>query len=145
MLCMLFDTLNELSREAPLTLDVRGDCMTGSLANGSQVQIERQAYYLPGDIIVYGRGDDQLVVHRFLGYVRGPTGWLGITQADKMRVADSPVATGKILGKVLRVDNEPSVTSPWQRLRSFVYYWPAVTRWAGRGLGRRVFKRVKAG
>lgn len=140
---MLFDAINQLSHDGPLTLDVSGDCMTGSIAHGSQVQIERQTWYLPGDIVVYGRGDDHLLAHRFLGYVRGRTGWLGITQADNTRISDSPVGVERILGKVLRVNQQPTTTSAWQRLRSFMYFWPAVIRWAGRWLGRRVFRQVK--
>lgn len=136
---MLFNIINQLSNEGPLTLRVSGDCMTGSIAHGSLVQIERRAFYWPGDIVVYGRGDDHLVVHRFLGYAPGRAGWNGITQADNTRYADAPMAVVRILGKVLRVDRKPATPSAWQRLRSFAYYWPAVVCWAGRWLVRQVF------
>ena len=128
---MLFDAINQLSNDGPLTLDVDGDCMTGCISHGSQVQIERQSFYWPGDIIVYGRGDDHLVVHRFLGYVLGRHGWCGVTQADNTTRADAPVAVGRILGKVLRVDQVPVDCSLWQRLRSFVNYLLTVIRLSG--------------
>lgn len=133
---MQFDAINELSRDGPLTLDVDGDCMVGSVSHGSQVQIERQSLYWPGDIIVYGRGDERLVVHRFLGYVLGRHGWCGVTQADNTARADAPVAVGRILGKVLQIDCVPADSTLWQRLRSFIYYLIAVARLAGRLLAR---------
>ena len=125
---MLFDALNQLSSDGPLTLDVDGDCMTGSLSHGSQVQIERRRFYWPGDIVVYGRGDERLVAHRFLGYIPGRRGLCVVTRADGATGADAPVVVGRILGKVLRVDRLPSTPSTWQRLRSIVYYLFAVTR-----------------
>ena len=133
---MQFETINQLIQDGPLTLDINGDCMLGSLPHGSQVQIKRRTFYWPGDIVVYGHADDRLVIHRFLGYIPGRQGWRGVTQADNVTRADAPVALGRILGKVSHIDQEPAACSLWQRLQAFVYYLLALLRFSGQLMAR---------
>ncbi len=99
-----------------MTLEVNGHCMAGSLPHGSRVRIERQAWYLTGDIVLYGRADNRLVVHRFLGYVPGHRGWRGVTRADNECRADSPVPLERLVGKVKRIDHLDVHCTTSQRL-----------------------------
>jgi len=133
---MLFETAKQFSSNGPLTLVVDGDCMFNTVRNGAKVQIERRGFYWPGDIVVYGRGDDRLVMHRFLGYVPGRRGWCGITWADEAKNAEATVAVGRILGKVMRIDQVPANPGTLPRFQSFIRYVVAVISWAGRVLVR---------
>ena len=131
-----FDAINHLSGDGPLTLVVDGDCMFNTVPNGSKVRIERRTCYWPGDVVVYGRGDDRLVMHRFLGYVLSRQGWCGVTRADEAGRADAPMAVERILGKVIRIDQVPLHSGILLRLRSLLHYVVAVVAWAGRVIER---------
>ena len=98
---MYFEAIKALCSQAPLTLAINGDCMTGTLPHGGRVKIEHRDVYWPGVVIVYARGDDGLVSHRFLGYVRRRRDWLAITRADNSTSADAPRSSSRILGKVV--------------------------------------------
>ena len=56
--------------------------MQGSVPAGSDVRLEGDRLYWPGDIVAFKRGDDEVVSHRFLGYLPGRRGWRVITRAD---------------------------------------------------------------
>lgn len=129
---MKFEAIRQMSHDGPLTISVDGDCMFNSVPNGSKVQIERHHIYWPGDIVIYGRGDDRLVMHRFLGYVPGRRGWYCVTRADQAKNADAPVLVNRIVGKVKRVNQQAVACSVWQRVQSFSYHCLAVARMAYR-------------
>ena len=112
----------------PMTLVVDGQCMGDSLPHGSEVRIEPRRFYWPGDIVVYGRGDGRLVSHRFLGYIRGRTGWLALTRADTARAADGPVKVDRVLGVLRQIGDEPVHADAETRLSAALRYLPAATR-----------------
>ncbi len=104
---MLYNAAFELIKDGPLTVQVNGNCMGNLLRNGCRVQLARQRFYLPGDIIVFGRGDQRMVSHRLLGFSPGRHGWIAITQADREARPDAPFSVDRILGKVTAIDGVP--------------------------------------
>ena len=44
--------LRELATESPVSLRVSGECMVPLLANGAMIQVVRQRFYWPGDLMV---------------------------------------------------------------------------------------------
>jgi hypothetical protein len=125
---MYFETIKALNREFPLDLTIKGECMTGTLPDGSRVRTQRRAIYWPGDVIVYARGET-MVCHRFLGYVRGRRAWLAITRADNGHEADALFPTWKILGKVVSLDGEQSPVIVKLRFKAVRQYLAAALCW----------------
>jgi hypothetical protein len=117
---MQYHYIQEMSRSGPLTIRVNGQCMADSLPDGSDVTIVRRVLYWPGDIVILGRGDGQLLSHRILGYVVGRRGWRAVTMADTESKPDAPVPLNRILGKAVMVNGESLQVQTWQRLLSFI-------------------------
>jgi hypothetical protein len=126
---MDFKNIKALGMQVPLTLVINGDCMTGVLHDGCRVVTEYRRLYCPGDIIIYARGDDVLVSHRFLGYVLRRRGWLALTRADQSLITDAPCPVARVLGKIIRVDDKEVRVTTRQRILSFTHYWLAVAGW----------------
>ena len=97
--------LRELALTAPVSLRVRGSCMTPALASGEVVEVRAARFYWPGDIVAFASADGQLMLHRAIGW--GPESWTrpwrswGIwTQADGAALPDSPVHRELLIGKL---------------------------------------------
>jgi hypothetical protein len=90
--------LRELAREAPLRVTIAGGCMMPGIAQGSTLEVAAARVYWPGDVIVFRRGDGQLVAHRFIGLRPGRPARL-FTQADAARTADSALAATDVVGR----------------------------------------------
>ena len=133
---MEFDTIREISHGGPLTISVDGNCMFNSVPDRAKIQVERRTFCWPGDIVVYGRQDERLVMHRFLGYVPGRHGWRGVTRADEATCADAPFSTDRILGRVIKINHAPTSCSVTTRLVSLTNYFQVVYRLATRLLLR---------
>lgn len=123
---MYFDTIKSLINEGPLTIYVDGECMTGTLKDGGRLSVEQKSLYWPGDVIVFARGDNSLVSHRFLGYARGRSGWLALTRADVSNSADCPCHVSRILGKVQSVENTRIKCTRGHRLKAVFHYFEAL-------------------
>lgn len=123
------EVLKELIADGGLTVRANGDCMTGAFPNGAMLLIKRNAVYLPGDVVVYARGDSTLVSHRLLGYLPGPYGWRTLTRADNTRNADAPVALSRVLGRVVQTDGVPLKCTLRVRAVACLAYFPAVVGW----------------
>ena len=126
---MHFETIKELVVDESLTLSVNGDCMIGTLQDGSDIRVEKRRVYWPGDVIVYARGDGTLVTHRFLGYVYRRPHWKVITRADRGSTADVPCQLARVLGKVVKVDNTPMSVSAHDRVLASVRFCMVLVRW----------------
>ena len=131
---MQLELLIPFTRDGGLTLHVNGDCMSGTFADGSQLQMRRRAAYLPGDVLVYARGDGELVSHRLLGFLPGRSGWRVLTRADNQTQADSPAGLSRVLGRVTHVDGVALKCSVAKRIRSGLAYFPGVAGWLKRRL-----------
>ncbi|MDG4554903.1 MAG: S24/S26 family peptidase [Candidatus Competibacter sp.] len=92
--------LRELAVESPVSLRVSGECMVPLLANGAMIQVVRQRFYWPGDLMVVHAPDGRLLVHRLLGCYSKGRGWRWLTQADNARWPDAALPTERIIGKV---------------------------------------------
>lgn len=129
---MNFYLLKGFIRQGPLTVQLTGACMTAAISPGSELRLENCYWYYPGDIIAYQRSTEDLVSHRFLGYVRGRGGWRVITRADNARRADAPAPVQSVLGRVTHVDGQPYQPYLRIRIRAFVGWTSAVLGWVGR-------------
>ena len=113
-----------------------GNCMAGSFPDGAELLIERRALYLPGDVVVYARGDDTLVAHRLLGYLPGRGGWRILTRADNTLKADQPAALSRVVGRAVRQDGVALECSFSTRIASSLAYFPGVINWLKKRLAR---------
>lgn len=99
----IFTALRELAREAPVEVEVRGDCMAPLLADGERVRVAAVRIYWPGDVVVFRAPDGRLVAHRLLGY-RPHAGSLAlVTRGDSCPVHDAPVPLDRVLGRIVAV------------------------------------------
>ena len=123
---MHFELLKTFAQEGPLTVVVNGDCMQRTIPRGARLRLENRRIYWPGDAVAFKRGDDQIVCHRFLGYLLTRRGWCVITRAENSKRADMPVYARHVLGKVTRVDDAPFSPGMKDRLKALLFYLPAV-------------------
>ena len=115
---MKFSLLKDFARHGPLTVRINGTCMNEAVSSGSNVRLAASKFYWPGDILAFKRGGDEIVSHRFLGYVPGRRGWLVITRADTAKRADVPIRPADVLGRVTHVDEVPYRPGMVNRLRA---------------------------
>ncbi len=132
--------LKEFIKDGGLTLRASGDCMVGTFPDGAELLIKRRTLYLPGDVVVYARGDDTLVAHRLLGYVPGRNGLSVLTRADNANKADPPAALSRVLGRVTSKDGVKLNCPLSNRLKASLAYFTGVASWLGQ---RRRNKRYK--
>lgn len=125
---MQFELLKSFAQEGPLTATVSGDCMCGSIPEGSQVQLQSRRFYRTGDVIAFRRGDGKIVCHRFLGYIPSRKGWRVITRAENSRHVDVPVSVRLVLGHVAGLDGKPYGPGFKHRSRALVQYFTAIIR-----------------
>ncbi|MFT5098286.1 MAG: phage repressor protein C with HTH and peptisase S24 domain [Lysobacterales bacterium] len=107
-----------------LQLSLRGDCMTPSLHNGSNIKVRSAGFYWPGDVLVYRDQNDHLLAHRLLGYYRRQGNWRYLTQADNARRPDMGVAAFQVIGKVLSapVSLRHRISAAWRFTRHVARY-----------------------
>lgn len=95
--------LGSLSVDEPVTMRVRGCCMTPLIQDGALIRVRRKRFYWPGDIIVFRLPDGRLAVHRLIGiYPRNGLRYL--TQPDRGFRPDGPVDGTKIVGRIVGGD-----------------------------------------
>lgn len=129
MAAMHLEALKDFAASGGVTLKVSGDCMGEALPGGSEAYIRAKNIYWPGDIVVYTRGNGQLVSHRMLGYLPGRHGWLAMARADDAAAADPVVPTSRIVGQVTEIGDQPMSCSLAWRLRSLVRFITGVGDW----------------
>ena len=81
---------------APLSLRIRGLCMTPALDDGSEVLVRARRFYFPGDVLVFRTNAGDLAAHRMLGWRRAAL----VTKGDGCEIHDAPVTRHAILGAV---------------------------------------------
>ena len=131
---MNFAVLKKFIQQGPLTINVKGACMHEVVPAGSDVRLEENSLYWPGEIVAFKCGNGELVSHRFLGYLRGRSGWLVITRADSALRADSPVALRNVLGRITHVDGHPFRPRFADRVWAQLAWFPAIARSVVTGL-----------
>jgi hypothetical protein len=110
----VFAALRDLAREAPVEVEVRGDCMAPGLADGERVRVAAARFYWPGDVVVFLAPDGRLLAHRVLGYRlhrrdRFHGGALAlVTRGDSCAVHDAPVPLARVLGRVAAAAPSPA-------------------------------------
>ncbi|HEV7785517.1 MAG TPA: S24/S26 family peptidase [Thermoanaerobaculia bacterium] len=124
----VFSALRDLAREAPVEVEVRGDCMAPRLADGDRVRVAAARFYWPGDVVVFRSPDGRLLAHRVLGYrLHGGAPAL-VTRGDSCVVHDAPVPLVRVLGRVAGAAPGPAARAaalrrflglalPWRRRR----------------------------
>lgn len=104
----VFAALRDLAREAPVEVEVRGDCMAPQLADGDRVRVAAARFYWPGDVVVFRAPDGRLLAHRVLG-CRLHRGALAlVTRGDSCVVHDAPVPLARVLGRVAGAAPSPA-------------------------------------
>ncbi len=96
----VFAALRDLAREAPVEVEVRGDCMAPRLADGERVRVAAARLYWPGDVVVFRAPDGRLLAHRVLGYRLHRGRPALVTRGDTCLVHDAPVPLAQVLGRV---------------------------------------------
>ena len=91
-----FQLLRDVTRDEPVTLRVRGLCMTPALDDGTEVLVRARRFYVPGDVLVFRTNAGDLAAHRLLGWRRAGF----VTKGDGCEIHDAPVARHAILGAV---------------------------------------------
>jgi hypothetical protein len=105
----VFAVLRDLAREAPVEVEVRGDCMAPGLADGDRARVAAARFYWPGDVVVFRAPDGRLLAHRVLG-CRLLGGALAlVTRGDSCVVHDAPVPLARVLGRVAGAAPSPAV------------------------------------
>jgi hypothetical protein len=92
--------LRELAREAPVEVEVRGDCMAPFLADGARVRVAAARFYWPGDVVVFRAPAGRLLAHRLLGYRLYAGSLALVTRGDSCPVHDAPVPLDRVLGRI---------------------------------------------
>jgi hypothetical protein len=96
----VFAALRDLAREAPVEVEVRGDCMAPGLADGDRVRVAAARFYWPGDVVVFRAPDGRLLAHRVLGCRLHGGALALVTRGDSCVVHDAPVPLARVLGRV---------------------------------------------
>jgi hypothetical protein len=91
-----FQFLRDVTRETPLSLRIRGACMTPALDDGTNVLVRARRFYFPGDVLVFRTNAGDLAAHRMLGWRRAAL----VTKGDGCEIHDAPVARHAILGAI---------------------------------------------
>jgi signal peptidase I len=97
----VLDTLREMAREQPVSVTVRGGCMTPRIAEGDRVEVAPARFYWPGDVIVFKAADGRWLVHRLLGWRWWQGRLAAVTRGDGCPCHDAPVPFGQVLGRVV--------------------------------------------
>jgi hypothetical protein len=114
----VFAALRDLAREAPVEVEVRGDCMAPGLADGDRVRVAAARFYWPGDVVVFRAPDGRLLAHRVLGCRLYGGGLALVTRGDSCAVHDAPVPLSRVLGRV--AGDAPSPAARAAALRRFL-------------------------
>ncbi len=109
------ETLRQLAAESSLRLRVAGDCMSPMIRDGDFVEVVRDRFLLPGDVIAFQGPGGRHLVHRLVGYRW--TGWrVNLqTRADGTGRFDTPISPAVVIGRVVG-GRRPVVPSPAERL-----------------------------
>ena len=107
-----------------LQLLLRGDCMTPSLRNHSNIKVRSMGFYWPGDVLVYRDRHNHLLAHRLLGYYRRQGNWRYLIQADNARRPDMGVLASQVIGKVIStpVSLRHRISAAWRYTRHVARY-----------------------
>ena len=104
--------LKAMVEDGELSIRIKGSCMAPLIEDGALVSLEKQAHYLPGDVIVKRcSNDEQLVAHRLIGCYPRKGLLYFVTQADSADVPDRGVKRSRIIGRIAGGECANSVTS----------------------------------
>ena len=124
-----------LAEGEEMVFQVAGNCMEPALNHQTSVRLERSGFFLPGDVVAfYCPNLKQLLMHRFLGYVRCRSAWKLMTMADQGTRPDSLADVSAVLGRVTARDNQRYRISLFVRLRTICRY----AEWCFRLIARRL-------
>jgi hypothetical protein len=133
----IVSALRDLARERPVSVTVRGGCMSPWIADGDRVEVAPARLYWPGDVIVFRAPDDRWLVHRLLGWRWWKGSLAGVTQGDGCPCHDAPVPLHRVLGRVVGLAGRPAPGStPAERLRAAAGFLRLGMRFTLRRLGR---------
>jgi signal peptidase I len=99
------------------------DSMYPFIKKGNQIEIRAipQKGLRRGDIVVYNANDD-LIAHRFLGWLRKGAEKHLITKGDNFARFDKPVSIASVLGRVTSIENSNGKillgTRKWQNINA---------------------------
>jgi hypothetical protein len=88
------------TREAPLSLELRGGSMAPTLPERGRVRVAAPGHLWPGDILVVADAHGQLVAHRLLGAYRRHGRRL-VLRGDAAPSYDAPLAPEQVIGRVV--------------------------------------------
>jgi phage repressor protein C with HTH and peptisase S24 domain len=97
------ETLKLFAKKDTLKIKVSGDCMEPQLSDGSIVTVRASRWCFPGDVIAFLTSNQQLLLHRVIGYRPTISGFKILTQADSAFHPDAPVSFAKMIGRTIDV------------------------------------------
>jgi hypothetical protein len=103
--------IQQITRDEPLSVTVKGVCMMPWIETGSRVDISPASFYWPGDVVVALSNDSHFLVHRVIGGYWRSGKFKVLTQADSALRPDMAVLPGDILGRVTGGSCHPHAVS----------------------------------
>lgn len=94
------EALKSFAKDGQLSIRISGDCMTPLIKDGAMIDVLKQGYYWPGDILVKRCMSGQLISHRLIGCYPHKGQLNFVTRADNATRADAAIASSQIIGRV---------------------------------------------
>lgn len=104
--------LQAIATENPISLRICGNCMAPVLQDQELVQVRKQRWYWPGDILAVRLANGRLVSHRLIGVYLRRKRLRFLTRADNSSRPDGSVTGEQILGKIISGKRETPISSP---------------------------------
>jgi len=124
-----------LAEGEAVVLGVIGDCMQPEIGHLTSVRLERQRFFMPGDIVVfYCARQRRLLLHRLLGYVWRRGAWKALTMPDRGIRPDPLMDASQVLGKVIERGGKAYRVAPARRLEALMQY----IKWCARRLATKI-------
>ncbi len=94
------EALRGMAQSEPVSVRIKGNCMSPLVTDGQHVTLESRSLYIPGDVIGMCMPDGQLTLHRCIGYSVDSRGVRLLTQADNATAPDPAVPLSRVIGKL---------------------------------------------
>jgi hypothetical protein len=107
----LLRALREMADEEPLRLKVTGHCMSPLVNEGDFVEVSRERFYWPGDVIAFRTPDRRLLLHRVIGYWRHSHRLGLVTQGDSCSSCEASFGFDRVIGRITGGDGAASLVS----------------------------------
>ena len=113
-----------LHRSKKILLTVSGKSMEPTIKSGESLEVSR--FFHPvrlGEIYLYENQEGRLCVHRLIRKIKSESNLKCVFKGDALTLADQPIESSNVLGKVIRVGKKrSSISFPgFMRFHSFFH------------------------